>query len=66
MTTFALVFILLLPGMSAPDVKKLPMESLEACTAKVAEMHEKLKLHAGEAYVYALACEVTGTKADPA
>jgi hypothetical protein len=66
MSTFALVCILMLPGMSKPDVSKVPVPSLEVCAAQAAEMHEKLKVRAGEDFIYAIACEVTSTKSDPA
>lgn len=52
--------------MTEPLVTCQPMESFEACLEKVREVGEALKLHEGEAFRYVAACEVTGTKADPA
>lgn len=61
-----LVTILMLPGMSEPFVSREAMPSYEACMAKVTEAGDALKAHEGEAYRFAVACEVTGQKADPA
>lgn len=60
-----LVAYLMLPGMSEPIVKKIPMESYSACIAKITEVGDGLKLHNGEAYKYFVGCEVTGSKSDP-
>lgn len=66
MEVIVAVVMLLLPGMEKPVINRIPMESFEACQAKVAEAGEGLKLHAGETYKYMVAREVTSTKSDPA
>jgi hypothetical protein len=65
-SSVVLVVVLLLPGMDEPRVQRYPMESFEACMAKVQEAGEGLKAHEGEAYRYLVGCEITGTKTDPA
>jgi hypothetical protein len=64
-STVVLVAYLMLPGMSEPLISRQPMDSFEACLAKVKEAGEALKLHDGEQYRYLAGCEVTGNKADP-
>lgn len=65
MPTFALVMLLLVPGMSEPMVDRMPMESPQACFAKAAEMMEGLKKHEGEAFKALIACEVVSAKSNP-
>jgi hypothetical protein len=64
--SYALVVILMLPGMTEPKVQRVPIESFEACLAKVKEAGAAMDAHKGEQFVYAVVCEVTGSKADPA
>jgi hypothetical protein len=56
----------MLPGMTEPKVQRVPIESFEACLAKVKEAGAAMDAHKGEQFIYAVACEVTGSKADPA
>jgi hypothetical protein len=66
LTTYMFVAFLLLPGMPAQIDTREPMDSLEACQARVAEVLEAVKEHEGEQYKFLVGCELTGKKADPA
>lgn len=66
LSSFVLVALLMVPGMSEPRIFRTPMASYEECLAKVKEAGEALKAHEGEQYKYMVGCEVTGNKADPA
>jgi hypothetical protein len=54
LTTYMFVAFLLLPGMPAQIDTREPMDSLEACQARVAEVLEAVKEHEGEQYKFLL------------
>lgn len=66
LSVFTLVTVLVLPGMAEPFVSRETMPSFEDCLARVEAAGEALKAHEGEQFKFAVACEVTGNKADPA
>jgi len=66
LTSFSLVMMLVLPGMSEPKVLRKPMASFEECQSRLKEAGELLKAHEGEQYKFMVGCEATGNKADPA
>ena len=66
LTTYMFVAFLLLPGMAAQVDTREPMDSLEACQARVGEALAAAKEHEGEQYKFLVGCELTGLKADPA
>ena len=63
-TIFA-VFMLLLPGMDEPKVRRLPMQSYDECVQFVGRMMAQVKEHDGQEQKVVVGCEVTGVKADP-
>lgn len=67
LTSFSLVMMLLLPGMSEPKVLHgKPLDSFEECMAAVKSAGDLIEAHKGEQYKFMVGCEVTGNKADPA
>lgn len=64
-TIFA-VFMLLLPGMDAPRVQKIPASSYEECLQLVERLMAQVKDHDGIEQKAVVACEVNGVKSDPA
>lgn len=66
LSVFTLVTVLVLPGMAEPFVSRETVASFEDCLARVAEAGAALAAHEGEQFKFAVACEVTGAKADPA
>ena len=67
LTSFSLIMMLILPGMSEPKVLHgKPLGSFEECMAQVKDAADLIKAHEGEPFKFMVGCEVTGNKADPA
>lgn len=64
-TIFA-VFMLLLPGMDAPKVQRIPVQSYDDCLQLVGRLMAQVKERDGIEQKVVVACEVSGVKSDPA